>query len=303
MIFALLFVGLLSSAQAAQAAVPRVVTTIKPLHSLAAALMEDVGEPELLLSAGDSPHTYSMRPSDARALRGADLLVYISPHLETFLGPALEARTDKATNLAVAQIDNILLLEGRQDGGETEQHEHDHGHDHAHERDYHLWLDPHNAQVIVAHLAERLADIDPAHAAQYRGNATQLKRRLQRLDKELNERLAAVRGEPYIVFHDAYQYFERRYDLDSAGVVTLSPEQSPGAHHLREIRNRIRRRQVTCVFIEPQFKPAIVSSLTRGMDVAIGELDPVGADIEPGPDAYFKLLEGLADGFIDCLDG
>ncbi|MCG5548703.1 zinc ABC transporter substrate-binding protein [Halorhodospira halochloris] len=294
-----------ASAQASQE--PQVVASIKPLHSLAAAVMADVGEPQLLLSAGDSPHTYSMRPSDARAVRGADLVLYVSDHLEAFLKPALEARGDQSGNMAAADMDGITLLDGRQ-GADRELSEHSNGHDHAHghghdhERDYHLWLDPHNAQVIARQLADRLAELDAANAQKYRHNAEQLSKRLKELDERINERLEGLKGKPYVVFHDAYQYFERRYGLQSVGVVTLTPEQQPGAGHLREIRRRMVEEDVVCVFVEPQFEPSIVRALTRGVEVGVGELDPIGAGLEPGPEAYFNLLEGLVESLRDCLE-
>lgn len=287
----------------AQAGTPQVVVSIKPLHSLAAAVMADVGEPTLLLSGGESVHSYSMRPSDARAVRGADLVVYVSPQLEAFLEPSLEARNDQSGNLAAAQLEGIRLLDARRadDWHEGEEAAAGHGHSHKHKRDYHLWLDPHNARVIARAMAERLAELDAANAEQYRRNARELEQRLRSLDEELERRVEQVRDRPYVVFHDAYQYFERSYGLESAGVVTLTPEQRPGGRHLLELRNQISELGVACVFVEPQFKPAIVRSLTRGLDVSIGELDPIGADLDPGPEAYFELLEGLADGLVDCL--
>lgn len=332
---AFLLSGLLVSSMSAAAA-PRVVASIKPLHSLSAAVMDGVGEPELLLSAGDSPHTYTMRPSEARAVRGADLVLYVSPHMEAFLEPALELREAREGNLAAAQMEGITLFDGRDsddwqhsleghagsnghpthagdepgegreghraDKASTSQDSHGEPHSHAHQRDYHLWLDPRNARVIVAVLADKLSEMDPANAQHYRRNADQLDKRLQRLDERIAQELAAVKERPYIVFHDAYQYFERRYGLQSAGAVKLTAQQRPGAGHLRDIRERIKELKVECVFIEPQFEPAAARALTRGLEVSIGELDPIGSGIETGPDAYFQLLERLAAGFKQCLE-
>ncbi len=295
----------LAAAAPAQAA-PRVVTSILPLHALAAGVTEGVSEPQLLLDPEDSPHTYTMRPSEGRAVRNADLLLYISPHLETFLQPAVEALGDDAVVLTAAELDGIQLHPGR--GGEAGHDHGEAGHDHgesghseAHQMDYHLWLNPANAGVIVAALAEALAELDPEHAATYRANAEALRERLAELDARLRERLAPVRDVPYVVFHDAYQHFERRYGLNSVGAITLHPEQPPGARHTAELRRHIRELDAVCVFSEPQFQPAIVRSLVRGLEVRAGELDPIGARLEPGPEAYFRLLEGLAEDFRDCL--
>ncbi|MBK1727264.1 zinc ABC transporter substrate-binding protein [Halorhodospira neutriphila] len=291
----------LAAAAPAQAA-PRVVASILPLHALAAGVTAGVSEPRLLLDPEDSPHTYTMRPSEARAVRSADLLLYISPHLESFLQPAVEALGDDAAVLAAAELDGVQLLPARRGEAGHGHRAPAHGEERApHQQDYHLWLNPANARAIVAALAEALAELDPAHAAAYRANAEALRERLAELDARLRERLAPVRETPYVVFHDAYQHFERRYGLNAVGAVTLHPEQPPGARHLAELRRRIRELGAVCVFSEPQFQPAIVRSLVRGLDVRAGELDPIGSRLEPGPDAYFRLLEGLAEGFRDCL--
>ncbi len=286
-------------------ATPQVVATIKPIHSLTAGVMNGVGEPELLLSAGDSPHTYSMRPSEARAVRGADLVIRISPHMEAFLERAIEARGDPETVLTLADVEGVDLPGTRSGDAWKSDHDHaGHGHDHSHaeqRRDYHLWLDPQHAVALTDAITERLAAIDPDNAEHYRENAAAQTERLKALDARLKERLEPIRGRPYVVFHDAYQHFERRYGLEAVGAVTVNPEQPPGARHLQDIRGQIRDLGAVCVFSEPQFEPAIVRSLVRGLDARGGELDPLGAGLEPGPDAYFKLLERLADGFLDCL--
>ncbi len=292
--------ALLLSASAAQADGPSVVVSIKPLHSLVAGVTQGVSEPELLLAAGDSPHTYTMRPSEARAVRGADLIVRVSPHMETFLNQALAAHSGTRSVLTAAQLDGVEVLGPRQDRSQGEGADHD-AHPGAHRRDYHLWLDPDNARAITTAVAERLAALDPAHADTYRDNAEAQRARIEALDERLRRRLEPVQDEPYVVFHDAYRYFERHYGLEAAGAVTPNPNQPPGAGHLQGLRERIRELGAVCVFSEPQFDPAIVRSLTNGLDARSGELDPLGTGLEAGPDAYFELLEGLADGFRACL--
>ncbi len=291
--------ALLLLAGTVQAAGPSVVVSIKPLHSLVAGVTEGVSEPELLLAAGDSPHTYAMRPSEARAVRSADLIVHISPHMETFLEPALAGHDDARSVLTAARLDGVEVIGPRQ--VHASGHDTGSGHRDGHRRDYHLWLDPDNAQAITTAVAERLAALDPEHAEAYRDNAEAQRARIEALDERLRQRLEPVQDEPYVVFHDAYRYFERHYGLEAVGAVTLNPHQPPGAGHLQELRERIRGLGAVCVFSEPQFEPAIVRSLVNGLDARSGELDPLGTDLEAGPDAYFKLLERLADSFRACL--
>ncbi|MFP4648729.1 MAG: zinc ABC transporter substrate-binding protein [Halorhodospira sp.] len=288
-------------------ATPQVVVSIKPLHSLVAGVTEGVHEPELLLSAGDSPHTYSMRPSEARAVRSADLIVYVSPHMEAFLKRALATRDQPDSVLAAAEVEGVELLGSRTGEAWGERHHETHGDDtheetNPHRQDYHLWLDPDNAKAITTAVAERLAELDPENAPTYRANAKAQQERIDRLTGQLQERLTPIQDEPYVVFHDAYQYFERHFGLSGVGAVTVNPDQPPGASHLHKLRQRIRELGAVCVFSEPQFEPAIVRSLVEGLDARSGDLDPIGAGLEAGPDAYFELLEQLAEGFLDCLE-
>jgi len=284
---------------------PRVVVTLPPLHSLVAGVMGEVATPELLLPGGASPHNYSLRPSGMRALTNANLLVWVGEDLETFLLNPLE-NTD-TPRLAVATLEDLQLYPLREGGlwethGHDDDHGHDDGHDHAHgDQDLHLWLSPANARVVVAAVAERLAKLEPAHAETYRDNAAALDARLQALDARLAEQLAPVQEVPFLVFHDAYQYFERHYDLAGAGAITLDPERQPGAARVREIRQRLQTHDIACVFAEPQFRPALVDNLVEDTGVRTGVLDPLGAALEPGPDAYFQLLENLAAALVDCL--
>ncbi len=281
---------------------PRVVVSIAPLHSLTAGVMAGVGQPPLLLPPGSSPHTYALLPSDARALQAADLVIWVGEGLEVFLRKPLTTLTAPDTRLAVAELPGLTLLPARS-GPDWEGHDHDHhGHDgDAHGIDWHLWLDPRNAAVVVTALGERLAALDPANAGRYRDNAQALTERLQALDRELAERLAPLRGRAYMVFHDAYQYFEHRYGLTSIGAITVSPERLPGARRVAEIRAELRQRQVRCLFREPQFEPSLVQAIVRGSDVRVGVLDPEGADLAPGPELYFALLRALGANLSECL--
>jgi len=358
---------------------PKVVTSIAPVHSLVAGVMEGVGEPDLLVRGGGSPHSYSLRPSEAQALQQADLVFWIGDDMEVFLRKPLEALAGDADVVELANAPGIRLLDNRE-GGAWEGHDHhgeghddhdhgdhaeakhehddhahddhdhekhghddhdhahddhdhsehahdDHGHDdhaeaehhddhdhgdhdhgdhahgdHAHgEKNLHIWLDPHNAKRIVEAAVAELSKQDPAHAARYRSNGEAVLARLDALDEELASTMESIRELPFIVFHDAYHYFEDRYGLNAAGSITVSPDRAPGAKRLSEIREKVADAGAVCVFSEPQFEPALVDTVVEGTPARTGVLDPLGAEIEPGPAAYETLLRNLANDLRTCL--
>ena len=292
----LLFVPLL-----AVAAQPLVVASIKPVHALAAGVMQGVGEPLLLLPGGASPHEYSLKPSDARALGVAQVVFWIGPELESFLvKPLTNAPTARSVALMAAPGVTVLP---RREGGVWEVHDHDPDHAPAASRDAHVWLDPVNAVAMVRQIVTVIGAVDPAHQAEYARNGAALIGQLERLNQQLAAALASVREQPYLVFHDAYQYFERRYRLNAVGSVVLDPEQRPGAKRVADIQARVREHKVRCVFSEPQFQPALVETMIAGSNARRGTLDPLGVDLPAGPDAYFQLLEGLAVALRGCLGG
>jgi zinc transport system substrate-binding protein len=297
-------------AGAALAEVPRVAATTKPVHALVAAVMGEVGEPTLIVRGSASPHTYSLRPSDAGALQQADIVFWTGPGMELFLEAALAALAVKAQVVELAESPGIALLPLREGGAfeahdEGEAHAHEHGHEHeGHEaRDMHYWLDPANAAHMVEAIAATLVAADPEHAASYEANAAAEIAALGALGEAIEVQLAPVRAVPFVVFHDAYQYFERRFGLNVAGSITVTPDSLPGAARIAEIRARLAGEPVACVFAEPQFEPAIVNTVIEGSAARAGTLDPEGATLEPGPGLYAALLRGLADSLVDCLDG
>ena len=285
-----------------------VVASLKPIHSLVAGVMGEAGKPRLLLKGAASPHTYQMRPSDAAALAEADLIVWIGEAMETFLHRPIENLGTQAAVLTLHEVPGIRLLHNREGGiWESEDHseahmdEHeDHGHDHD-EFNMHVWLDPDNAHRIVDVVADALIDLDPGRAETWRANASEMHRRISDLDSSLEDRLAPVRGRAFVVFHDAYQYFERAYGLEGKGAVAVDPARAPSARRLVELRAALAEHDIRCVFTEPQFKPDLVRTVTEGSDVRTAVLDPVGADMAPGPDAWFQILGGLGDSMADCL--
>lgn len=303
---AALVLALFVAAPAVAPAAPRVVVTVKPLHSLVAGVMDGVGEPELLISGSGSPHTFNLKPSAARLLERAQVVFWVGESLETFMGRPLAALGGKARIVAATLMPGIALLPGRP-GGAWDGHggqSGDDGHDHAHDSatdDGHLWLDPANARVIARETAKVLGRADPDNRARYAANADAVVARIDALDAGLEAALAPVREIPFVVFHDAYQYFEKRYALRAVGSITVSAERAPGARRVQEIRDTIRRLEARCVFSEPQFSPAILATLLEDSSIRSGTLDPLGAELVPGPDAYFTLMRGLGAALRECL--
>lgn len=304
---ALLAVGALATPACAE--VPRVVASIKPVHALVAAVMGDLGVPALIVKGAASPHTYSLRPSDAAALQAADLVFWTGHGLELFLEDAITTLAPRAAIVELAASPGITLLPPRE-GGTFEPHAHDEGdhdheegHDHAHEEeaDMHFFLDPENAKVMVSEIVAGLSAADPEHAATYAENGRAQIADLEALLQQTRARLEPLADRPFVVFHDAYQYFERRFDLAVVGSITVSPEVTPGADRIAEIRTRLKTLDAACVFAEPQFDPRIVEVLIEGSSARAGVLDPEGAALPEGPRAYRELIEALASGLIECL--
>lgn len=314
---AALAVSLTASLSAPARAEIQVVASILPVHSLVAGVMDGVGTPYLLVPGGASPHSFALRPSDARRLERAGAVFWIGPELETFLERPLDALARKATVVALIDAPGVTQLPYRAGGPwepDADEHEKDgkheaapgkeaaHGHDH-HGTDGHAWLDPRNAVAMTAAIATALGRADPANRARYEANAARAIAKLQALDGAIARTLAPVKGRPYIVFHDGYQYFEKRYGLAPAGSITVSPEQSPGARRLVAIRSRIRNEGAVCVFAEPQFEPKLVATVTEGTGARSATLDPLGAALAPGPGAYGALMKNLARDLTACLNG
>ncbi|MGO6853972.1 zinc ABC transporter substrate-binding protein [Rhizobium leguminosarum] len=314
---ALLFAGTMRAADA-----PVVVTSIKPIHSLVSAIMQGVGEPELMVDGAASPHTYNLKPSNARALQEAKVIFWVGPGLEAFLEKPLQALGRDASIAALDDAPGLVKLPFRE-GGAFEPHddapEHesasgqhqadaahnaDPGHDSDHDHgtfDTHLWLDPMNAKAMAAMITTTLVAADPANALTYQGNAKALDDRLDALDAEIKGVVAPVKGKPFIVFHDAYQYFEHRYGIRVAGSITVSPETIPGAERVSEIHRKVGELGATCVFAEPQFEPRLVNVVIEGTRAKSGVLDPEAATLKAGPDLYFTLMRGIANSMKDCL--
>ena len=277
-------------------AAPDVVVSIAPVHSLVAAVMAGVGKPTLLVPPGASPHAFSLRPSDARALAGADIVFRVGPELETFLDKPLKALAS-GTVVTLASVPGITQQKLAVDGA-SDRH---HGDDHA--TDSHIWLSVANARHIGEIAAQILSSHDADNATAYSRNLAALVDRLDQLERDLHSQLALARKSPYVVLHDAYRHFETDFDLQRAAAISLSPERRPGARRLREIRDLLAAEDIRCVFAEPQFPNAIAASVTDGTNARLAELDPIGANLAVGPDLYFELMTNLGRSLADCLDG
>ncbi len=356
---AALSLGFMAPKTAQSAEALKAVVTIKPIHSLAAAIMDGAGTPILLLKGASSPHSYALKPSDAKDLSSAKIVIRVSEGLETFLEKPLNSLAKSATLISLDDIKGIKLLPMREGGAfdaHAHDHDEDHGHDdaHAHEEkekehahddahahgeekhdhgheekhaaekkeedhhhsdehaksdhhddahDAHLWLSPKNAAIVADHLVKVFSEAQPEKASLFKENAEKLKQRLAKLDSDLEKKLDPVKDKPFIVFHDAYQYFEDHYGLNTAGSITVSPERQPGAARLKEIREKITNSQAKCVFSEPQFTPKLVNTVIEGTDARMGVLDPIGAALPEGADHYFELMKALAKSLNDCLSG
>jgi zinc transport system substrate-binding protein len=260
-----------------------------------------VAAPELLIEGVGSPHNYALRPSQAQALRQADLVFWMGPGLEQFLVKPLDALAGDALVVALGTSAGLHTLATRSGGLRDGQDAQD-GHPEGAHVDMHLWLDPRNAAAMVAAIAAALSAIDPQHAALYQANAVRIEGEIAMLDAELEARLAPVRERPFVVLHDGYHYLEARYGLHAVGAIAVDPLRRPGAGRLREIRARLAARDVECVFAEPQFTPALVETVVAGTGARTGVLDPLGADLEAGPGHYALLMAALAHALVTCLD-
>ena len=309
----------------------KVVTSIKPIHSLASYLMDGIGKPELIVDGYASPHGFSMKPSHAKMLQNADLIFWVGEDLEGFLEKPLKSIAKKAEKIELIEIKGLNVLKFRErnifdehdhddhdDHGKKEDDHDDHDHDehakkeehddhddhdghegHAHgEYDPHIWLDPMNAKVILNEMVEHLIENDPTNEAKYKSN---LDKALKDIDKLTIEVMTDLSNSvSSIVFHDAYQYFEKRFNVNILGAFTVNTDVMPGAEQLAEIREIIEHDKVACIFSEPQFNRDIINAVAKDMKIKTGVLDPLGATLDSGKDLYFKLIRNMSASFKGC---
>ena len=294
----------------------KVVTSIKPLHSLASYLMDGVGKPDLIVDGYASPHGFSMKPSHAKMLQDADLIFWVGEDLENFLEKPLNSIAKKVEKIELMDIKGLNVLSFRERNIFDEHDDHDdheghakkkkddhddhddhEGHGHG-EYDPHIWLDPINAKVILKEMTEHLIENDSKNTSTYKSN---LDKALKDIDKltmnvmtELNQSVLSI------VFHDAYQYFEKRFNVNILGAFTVNTDVMPGAEQLAQIREIIEHDKVSCVFSEPQFNPDIIKAVAKDMNIKTGVIDPLGATLDPGKDLYFDLIRNMSASFKGC---
>ncbi|WP_413282647.1 zinc ABC transporter substrate-binding protein [Vibrio sp. MA40-2] len=330
------FVSLASASQV-YAQVPQVAVDIAPLHSLVTQVMDGVGTPDLLIRPESSPHEYSLRPSEAKALSEADVVFWIGEGLTPWLEKPLSSLAGSATKIEMMESDGVTLYDFREgatfeahehhaeheqdehhedhhDKGEHEHHdesEHEHHeehaehhdeHEHHHEgHDPHVWLDPQNAIVWVKTIANTLAEADSEHADAYQNNAKLAIDRLQLLSNDIQQQAKSLQDINFIVFHDAYQYFEQRFQLLASGAISISDASDPSPARISEIRETVKKLGVTCVFTEPQFNPQLVKTVFEDSSVTtIGTMDPLGANIAVGKNQYSDLLMAMINSLKQC---
>ncbi|MDA8919247.1 zinc ABC transporter substrate-binding protein [Candidatus Pelagibacter sp.] len=307
----------------------KVVTSIKPIHSLASYIMDGVGSPGLIVDGYNSPHSFQLKPSHAKMLEQADIIFWIGEDLENFLEKPLDTIAKKAEKIELLEIKDIKKFkfrernifeehEGHDDHGhdakkeEHDDHGHDakkeehddHGHDakkeehddHGHgEYDPHIWLDPINSKIILNEITEHLIENDSKNAATYKSN---LDKALAKIDKLIIDVMTETNTDlSYVVFHDAYQYYENRFNVNILGAMTVNPDVMPGAEQIHEIHEVIEHDNVSCILSEPQFNPDIIKSIAKDTSVKTGVLDPLGAKLKPGKDLYFDLIRNMSASF------
>ena len=306
----------------------KVVASIKPIHSLASYLMNGVAKPDLIVDGYASPHGFAMKPSHAKMLQNADLIFWVGEDVENFLEKPLGSIAKKAEKIELMQIKGLQVLKFRErnifddhddhghddhdkkedhdshakkedhdDHGKKEDHDDHEGHAQG-EFDPHIWLDPINAKVILNEMVEHLIENDPKNEAKYKSNLDKALKDIDKLTIDVMTELS--NSVSSIVFHDAYQYFEKRFNVNILGAFTVNTDVMPGAEQLAEIREIIEHDKVACVFSEPQFNPDIIKAVAKDMNIKTGVIDPLGATLNPGKDLYFSLIKNMSASFKGC---
>ena len=324
-------VAIFALGSAAHAEAPAVAVDIAPIHSLVSRVMEGVGTPSLVIPPGASPHEHALRPSEAAALEGADLVFWVGEDLTPWLEEAVETLAGDAAVTALLDVEGTVLLDVREDAlfeahehghddhdHDAHDHDHDHGHDESGEADHdhdhakdgahahgghdpHAWLSPENAETWLNIIAAELSSVDPQNADTYAANAAAALEEMAMLKAEITAILAPVSGKRFIVFHDAYQYFERAFDFPASGAISLSDAADPSPARIADIQERVRSQGIDCVLAEPQFNAGLVAAVLDGTETGSGILDPLGSTLEPGPELYPTLMRNLAGVLADCL--
>lgn len=280
----------------------KVVASIKPIHSLIANVMQNLGTPELLLKGASSPHGFSLKPSQSRMLQNADLIFWIGPTLEASLHKSIE---NIASNDSSIRLEELLeetdMNDEHHDHNDGDNAKHEEHEEHDHNANAHLWINPDNAKLIVEKIAHELGKKDPENADNYARNAVNAILKIDALIVTMEKTLAPINKDGYILFHDAYKPFEQRFGFQSSGIISINPEVKPSAAQIRKLQGTIKQHNVACVFSEPQFSTKTTDLISQGSDVKIGTLDPLGFQLSNGADLYFNLMRQISNEFANCI--
>jgi zinc transport system substrate-binding protein len=285
---------------ASAAATPTLVTSLQPLHGLAASVSHGVFEPVLLIPQNQSPHYYTLTPRAAHTLTQADLVLWIGPEMETKLAVPLQNLVTPSRLLTVSVWPDIRRLPARS-GGAWESAEHAHaGHSGHGGLDPHLWLAPDNAIKIVQRLERELTRLDPAHAEQYRLNAGAAVETIRAAEQAIAQQFKAAQPGNYLIMHDALQYFEQHFGLNPGGALMVDPERKPGAQRLLQLRQQLRHGGISCILYEARYGRRWVETLIEGTSVQAVAIDPLGLEVTTGTNHYSALLNKLAKNLLQC---
>ena len=309
--------------------VPNVAADIAPVHSLVSRVMDGVGAPKLVIKSGASPHDYRLRPSEAKALQDADLVFWMGEELTPWMNGALETLASKASITTLLDQEGVTLHDFRE-SALFEAHDHDDHDDHDDDKDHkdhddhddhdddkdhkdhkdhddhgghdpHAWLSPENAKLWLNIIASKLSVADPQNAASYFMNAAAGQAEMEEMIVEVNVMLKPVQGGKFVVFHDAYQYFENDFDFYASGAISLGDSSDPSPARIQKVQKRIRDEGIQCVLAEPQFNEGLVVTVMEGSEATASVIDPLGAELNTGPNLYTQLIKNMAKTLRDCL--
>lgn len=273
----------------------KVLTSIKPIQLIAAAIQNGIDTPDVLLPVGTSAHHYSLRPNDIQKIQNADLFYWIGPNMEIFLIKTVQARTNET--IAIQKLPDIKLRYFSQNEQEHDEHDHEHQ---AGQIDPHLWLSPDNANVIAKKMTDDLIKLDPDNKEQYQHNLLTFQQQLSKTNQDILEELKKTTLVPFFVSHETYDYFEEAYGIKHSGVFTLNNNVQPGIKQVAEMKERLKAIGESCVFYEPPIKPKLIDTLTNNLPVNSYELDAMGTNIPVTSDGYPRLLNELATQLLQC---
>ena len=291
----------------ASADVPKVVVDIAPVHSLVSKVMNGLGKPNLIIPSEASPHEYQLKPSDAKAIQESKVIFWIGEDLTPWLEKSLETLPKDASITTLLEVDGIELLDFRESAlfeahDHSDHSDHDDHDDHAHgEHDPHAWLSPGIAKVWLNVIASKLSEKDPSNASTYFSNASSASKDLDALSDEINDILDPIRDEKFVVFHDAYQYFEKHFNISASGAISLGDASDPSPARVKEIKDRVENEDIHCVLAEPQYKVGLVKAVIEGTHANMAVIDPLGVGLEAGPTLYDKLIRNLATNLSKCF--